>query len=243
MRRQIKLRFVGLTIGMTFLGLAISFAPVMAQNRDGGGAKSASTQSASSGSSVDAMQTMPRLKEKRTFVVTGDENWDEMLGFGKDSGMAEMMTLMMVGGSGMEHMKMNSMKMGGMAAMAMGEAPPPDAQGMPVTVTLKPNPPIVGDNTLDVLVTDASGKPATGLKLSATVAMTSMDMGTETPKVTEGKAGHYAVTANFSMKGPWRVMLTGGKSKNKKESAVSAALDFNVGGKAKWLQPNKKKKK
>ena len=184
-----------------------------------------------------AMRDMARIKEAGVITVKGDENWDSMLGFGKDSDMAEMMTMMMVGGSGMEHMKMAGMRPGmkmdkkNMKGMAMTQ------QGLPVTVTLTQNPPAVGDNTLDVLVSDVSGKPVTGLKLMAAVAMTSMDMGTEHPKSIEGKDGHYAVPVKFSMKGPWRVTLTN-DGKADKSSAVRTTLDFNVDGKTKWKMPS-----
>jgi hypothetical protein len=186
------------------------------------------------------MQDMPRLQPKRIVTVTGNEDWSQMTGFGKDTPMVSMMTLMMVGGSGMEHMKMKSMKMGdrSMGDMTMS-APPaaPASANLPVTVTPMPNPPIVGDNTLDILVTDTGGKPVTGLKLTATVEMTSMDMGTTHPKVTEGKNGHYSVTVNFSMKGPWRVTLASETPQNKQAPAVHAALDFNAGSAQKWMQP------
>ncbi len=190
-----------------------------------------------------AMQEMSRIKEAGIVTVKGDENWDDMLGFGKDSDMAEMMTLMMVGGSGMEHMKMAPMRPGmkmdaknmkgmkNIKGMAMGQN-----QGLPITVTLAQNPPAVGDNMLDVLVTDAGGKPVPGLKLMATVAMTSMDMGTERPKAVEGKDGHYSVPVNFSMKGPWRVTLMN-DGKADKKNAVQSTLDFSVDGKTKWKMP------
>ena len=192
-----------------------------------------------------AMKEMPRLKEAGVVTVKGNENWDKTLGFGKDSNMMEMMTLMMVGGSGMEHMKMagmsSSIHMGSTGAMETGDQDPKGmamnaAQGLPTIVTLKQNPPVAGDNVLDVVVTDAGGKPVTGLKLAATVAMTSMDMGTEHPKLVEGKDGHYSVPVKFSMKGPWRVMLTN-DGKADKSSAVHTTLDFNVDGKTKWTQP------
>ena len=180
------------------------------------------------------MQNVPRLEAKGILTVTGTENWEEMTGFGKDSRMAEMMTLMMVGGSGMEHMKMGAIKPG----MKMGSGAPamPEAQGLPVAVTLTPNPPIVGNNILDVLVTDAAGKPVNGLKLSAAVAMTNMDMGTGRPKVEEGKDGHYAITVNFGMKGPWRVVLLSDTKGGYKANAVRTTLDFNVDGKTMWTQ-------
>lgn len=210
-----------LALGMTLL---VAFAG--AQEVTGGANQDGRTYKG-------AMREMPGIKEAGIVTVRGDENWDEMLGFGKDSDMAEMMTLMMVGGSGMEHMKMAAMKPGmkmdksGMKGMAM------EPQGLPVTVTLAQNPPAVGENTLDVLVTDASGKPVTGLKLMAVVAMTSMDMGTERPKPVEGKGGHYSVPVKFSMKGPWRVMVMN-DGKADKTRAVHTALNFNVDGKTKW---------
>lgn len=193
------------------------------------------------------MQQVPRLQPKRVVTVTGNEDRESQRGFGKDAAMAEMMTLMMVGGSGMEHMRMGPMKKGSMSLagrniggmnvgdMAMSGASNP-SQGLPITFTVTPNPPVVGDNALDIAVTDASGKPVTGLKLAASVAMTSMDMGTTKPKVTEGQAGHYTAVVNFSMKGPWRVMLTGGAPENEAAGAVRTALDFNVGSTQKSSQ-------
>ena len=215
------------------------FAPAGAQEAVGGGANK------NGHVYKEAMKEMPRLKEARTITVKGTENWDKTLGFGKDSSMMEMMTLMMVGGSGMEHMKMagmsSKMHMGSSGEMETGGSDSKGmametAQGLPVTVALKQNPPVVGENTMDVTVTDASGKPVTGLKLMATVAMTSMDMGTEHPKLVEGKDGHYSVPVKFSMKGPWRVMLTNDGTAGK-SSVVHTSLDFNVDGKTKWTQP------
>jgi len=55
--------------------------------------------------------TIPELKEKGTYTATGDENWEKQTGFGKNAGMVGMMNLMMVGGSGMEGMKMPAMTM------------------------------------------------------------------------------------------------------------------------------------
>jgi nitrogen fixation protein FixH len=99
----------------------------------------------------------------------------------------------------------------------------------PVSVSVTPNPPVRGDNALDILVTDpATGKPVSGLKLSASVEMATMDMGITKPAVKEMGNGHYAATATFSMNGPWRVTLVqGGKT--------LATQTFQAGGKR--LQP------
>src|SRR6266852_6228211 len=231
-------------LGLTATALAASLSPLLAATSSGDhSATAAATHS------HDAMQQVPRLLPKRVMSVTGNEDWDSLRGFGKDAPMAEMMTLMMVGGSGMEHMKMAPMKKGGMnmagmnmagmhmAGMNMGASGTISlSPGQPLTVTVTPNPPIVGDNTLDIAVTDASGKPVTGLRLTASVAMTSMDMGTEHPRVVEEPNGHYTTVVNFSMKGPWRVMLTGSAPAKKASGPVRAALDFNVGSTEKWGQ-------
>jgi hypothetical protein len=235
-------RITGLVFGLTAATLTTSLPPALAaSSSDDSRIKPASHHSHA------AMQSVPRLQPKRVVTVTGNEDWDAQRGFGKDAAMAEMMTLMMVGGSGMEHMKMGPMKKGGtsmagmnVGGMNMGDMASAGASnpspGLPLTVTVTPNPPVVGDNTLDITATDASGQPVTGLKLAASVAMTSMDMGTTKPKVTEGQTGHFTTVVNFSMKGPWRVMLTGSAPGSKTVGTIRTALDFNAGGAAKWSQ-------
>ena len=64
-----------------------------------------------------------------------------------------------------------------------------------------------GRQSTDHHVTDAQGKPSREPKLTTTVAMTSMDMGTTHPAVTEKGGGQYAATVTFGMAGPWRVTL------------------------------------
>jgi hypothetical protein len=204
MERQIACR----VLGMVVLGLATTGSPTGAQEKH-------------SGPSKEAMHAMPFLQEKGTTVVKGDEDWAAITGFGKDSGMAEMMTLMMVGGSGMEHMKMGSMRMDskGIAAMGMGDrgmdrrkkgamASDNGKLGGTVVVNTPGDAFKVGKNLLDVTILDASGKPVEGARMMATVAMTNMDMGTTHPKAIEGKNGHYTTQVEFSMQGPWRVNLT-----------------------------------
>ena len=218
---------------------------------------------------------MPELQEKGTYTATGDENWEKQTGFGHNAGMVAMMNQMMVGGSGMEGMKMPAMTMkfdeqnyakpeaddadtgmpgmdmgggkatdkkasqGGMAGMKMDAkkmdaaptsaklaAPVGDMKAMPgmnmdatkpgaalaasapvkITATTASTPK-AGDNPLTISITDAQGKPVTGAAITTSVAMTSMDMGTTHPTVTERGSGHYAATVNFGMAGPWRVKV------------------------------------
>ena len=220
--------------------------------------------------------TIPELQEKGTYTATGDEDWEKQTGFGHNAGMVAMMNQMMVGGSGMEGMKMPAMSMkfdeqnyakpeaddadssmpgmdmsggkatdkkanqgGNMGGMNMGgkdkagdmggmkmDAPASDAKSMPGMNMSAPTPggapsassplkitattastPKAGDNPLTISVTDAQGKPVAGAAVTTTVAMTSMDMGTTHPAVTDKGTGQYAVTVNFSMAGPWRVKV------------------------------------
>ncbi len=211
--------------------------------------------------------TVPQLQEKGTYTATGDEDWKAQAGFGHNAGMVGMMNQMMVGGSGMEGMKMPAMNMkfdeknyakpegddtagaGDMAGMDMSsgktpakpesksaampgmggkdsgmkmDTPTPVAPGappatdapstapaaaMPLTVTAVIHAPKAGDNALQITVTDAQGKPITGAKVTTSVAMTSMDMGTTHPAVTDKGNGQYTSTANLSMAGPWRVKV------------------------------------
>jgi len=120
-----------------------------------------------------------------------------------------------------------------MAGMNIGgakTAAKPAAAPLSVTATVSPAAPQAGDNTLALTVLDAGGKPATGLKLTASVAMTSMDMGTTHPAFAEAGAGRYTAKVNFSMNGPWRVVVRSGTAK-------VAVLNFEAGAKAPWKSP------
>lgn len=64
----------------------------------------------------------------------------------------------------------------------------------------------VGANNLTVLLSEG-GKPVPGAKVTATVTMASMDMGTAHPDLRDQGDGTYAGVAKFSMAGPWRVVI------------------------------------
>ena len=186
---------------------------------------------------------MPVLKETGTYIATGKEDWNKQSGFGRNAGMVGMMNQMMVGGSGMEGMKMPPMDMkfgtqnyappsadeadDSMTGMKMDA---PKAGDTPASAPVKImattlSAPKSGDNPLTITVTDAEGKPVTGATLSASVAMTSMDMGTTHPAVTEKGAGQYASTVNFSMAGPWQVKVKVTVSGQKPQTK---AFDFDA---------------
>lgn len=120
--------------------------------------------------------------------------------------------------------------MSGMDMTGAKTAQKPAPASLSVTATINPAAPKSGDNALDLMVMDAAGKPVTGLKLTSSVAMTSMDMGTTHPAFTESGGGHYKATVNFSMEGPWRVVVRG-------QGTKVAVLNFEPGSKTPWKSP------
>lgn len=154
----------------------------------------------------------PQLREKATYAWTGNEEWDTRTGFGKLEPMVRMMILMMVGGSGMEGMKMTPMDMVFNEAnftetgdQPMKEMSMSSSKELKVEATLEK--PGVGDNDVSVTILTPDGRPVEGAKIIAAVAMTSMDMGTTHPVVKDIGKGKYGLKANFSMMGPWRLTL------------------------------------
>ena len=120
-----------------------------------------------------------------------------------------------------------------LSALSLGTAVlalPSEAQPLSVTASLNPAAPQTGDNTLDLMIADAAGKPVTGLKLTTSVAMTTMNMGTAHPVVSEAGRGHYTTRVKFGMDGPWRVNVLASSSK-------IAVLDFNAGSQTPWKSP------
>ena len=120
--------------------------------------------------------------------------------------------------------------MSGMDMGAKKTAPLAKPAPLSVTATLNPAAPQTGDNTLGLMILDARGKPATGLKLTTSVAMTSMNMGTTHPVVSETGGGHYTTRLKFGMDGPWRVNVLASGSK-------IAVLDFEAGSQTPWKSP------
>jgi hypothetical protein len=171
----------------------------------------------------ESMKNMPMAAPKSVWTVTGTEDWKMLSGFGQASGMVTMMNEMMVGGSPMRSMKMGKMD------TSMAEMPPPTPEqarmasdttpapatamgsmamdGPQVSMTIASGVPHVGDNTLDIMVTDAAGKPIPGATVTSTVAMTTMDMGTTHPAFKDIGDGKYQGKVVFSMAGPWRISL------------------------------------
>ena len=78
-----------------------------------------------------------------------------------------------------------------------------------VTITLVTNPasPMIGDITLQFTVVDDKGQPVTGADFDVFADHTDMSGMTMQGKATEQSDGVYAITANFSMSGNWKLTL------------------------------------
>jgi hypothetical protein len=70
-----------------------------------------------------------------------------------------------------------------------------------------PNPPIRGDNTLEVFVADTDGQPISDAKLSFDIDMTNMSHGKNVVTSSSLGEGHYSGKVFFLMPGPWRVIV------------------------------------
>ena len=87
--------------------------------------------------------------------------------------------------------------------------PAPQVSGKPVNIKLEtnPNPAAVGDLELVLNITDANGDPLEGATVDVTathIDMAGMDM---SGAATEQGAGKYAINANFSMSGNWKLKV------------------------------------
>ncbi len=133
--------------------------------------------------------------------------------------------------SRMKGMNRQGMSMGSlpsvmpMPSSRISQTPPPP--GVVITAVIAPAPPKAGaENKLTVLVTGPDGKPLAGAKVAASVAMTTMDMGTAHPVFSSMGNGHYEGKVVFSMAGPWRVTLT--VTPSAKAKPVTKTLDYQA---------------
>jgi hypothetical protein len=173
---------------------------------------------------VEGMSSMPIQKDKKEYVIQNAEEGEKLLedrGYGDREPEVRMMNLMMVEGSGFEGMDMATMSKsdlktvdahsghgshsGGPITAADSS---PEATKKTIEIQSAPVAAKVGVNLYQISILDPNtSKPATKVKVTAEVYMTSMDMGTETPTVKEVKPGIYEVKANFAMAGPWAIKI------------------------------------
>jgi membrane fusion protein, copper/silver efflux system len=100
---------------------------------------------------------------------------------------------------------------GFLAACGSGSTATPGTQesGKPVNIKVDtdPNPAAMGDIELVFDITDSNGKPIAGATVDVTathIDMTGMDM---SGTATEQSTGKYAINANFSMSGNWKLKV------------------------------------
>jgi hypothetical protein len=162
---------------------------------------------------TEGMVSMPKIVEKKTRTVEANDAADSEKGFGAEAPMVRMMNLMMVEGSGMEGMKMKVASAGETAPAShtprSDNATTSTSQSeYLVEAKSSVSPPKAGLTVITVKVLDKlTKKSISGLKLKAQVYMTSMDMGTEQPAITDLGGGAYQLKAPFAMKGPWAIKV------------------------------------
>jgi uncharacterized GH25 family protein len=92
----------------------------------------------------------------------------------------------------------------GGAATAANATP---AKAVNIKVESNPNPAMMGDAELIFIITDADGKPIDGARVDVSADHTDMmGMGMNGSATDQGD-GKYAVNANFSMSGNWKLKV------------------------------------
>lgn len=94
------------------------------------------------------------------------------------------------------------------ACASQAEPTPSVAQPIQVNLATVPDPPQVGDVELRFTVLDQNGNPLQGASVEAHadhIDMTGMEM---SGAATEQGGGVYAITANFSMSGNWKITVS-----------------------------------
>jgi hypothetical protein len=93
---------------------------------------------------------------------------------------------------------------------ACGASPAPESGSAPqvkIELDTNPNPVVMGDVELILLVSDQDGSPIEGAKVDVGADHTDMTgMGMHGPATEQGN-GRYAINANFSMTGNWKITV------------------------------------
>jgi hypothetical protein len=119
----------------------------------------------------------------------------------------------------------------GFSATAASAAQAPAAGQKPtvdIMLTSKPTPPKTGENTFEVMVKDASGKPITDAEVSALFYMAAMGAMPEmknTVTLKHQKEGRYVGTGQVMMAGKWDVTVSvkrAGKEIGSKKFPITA---------------------
>lgn len=139
----------------------------------------------------------------------------------------------MAGMAGMERMRMGDMEgMQGMQGMPMpGKAPAGPQQqkvgGITVALSTVPSPAKVGENTLQVRLTDEKSQGITNAKLSVSYTMPMPGMSPVRAEAALSKEGFYEAKANLAMGGTWEVTV---KAAIPGKPEVKASFTIAAGG-------------
>ncbi|MER3457858.1 MAG: hypothetical protein C4309_03750 [Chloroflexota bacterium] len=101
-------------------------------------------------------------------------------------------------------------------------APTPAAAGPKVVLTTSPDPPLSGNVELVLTVTDANGQPIPDADVYVFADHTEMSGMMMQGKATAQGGGRYAITANLSMSGTWKISV------QVKKSPLNYTQDFNL---------------
>lgn len=94
-----------------------------------------------------------------------------------------------------------------LAACSLAPATTPASKPVAITVETDPDPATMGNITFVLVVKDEEGNPIEGARVDVSVDhtdMTGMSMG---GAATEQPGGRYAISANFSMSGNWKMTV------------------------------------
>jgi hypothetical protein len=96
-----------------------------------------------------------------------------------------------------------------LAACSSGATPENSTSAKPVNIQIEsnPNPAMMGDVTLTLVITDENGTPIEGARVDVSLDHTDMTgMGMSGPATDQGE-GKYAINASFSMSGNWKMTV------------------------------------
>lgn len=96
-----------------------------------------------------------------------------------------------------------------LAACSSGATPENSTSAKPVNIQIEsnPNPAMMGDVTLTLVITDENGTLIEGARVDVSLDHTDMTgMGMSGPATDQGE-GKYAINANFSMSGNWKMTV------------------------------------
>jgi hypothetical protein len=93
------------------------------------------------------------------------------------------------------------------ACSSTTQTQPEPSEGLTVSLQTDPETPVVGDVELQLDVKDENGQPLVGATVDVSADHIDMEGMTMSGLATEQEEGRYAITANFSMTGNWKLTV------------------------------------